>query len=675
MSKKKTKFKLLVYDLKEYTTKEELNKDIALIKNRILDYPKELSIKEVSECCIRYPLSFSYGVRSKSSTKAYRERNWRQQQLIAVDIDNDLDKKLYLSYEDAIKLCIKNNITPSIVYTTHSSTNNCNRYRMIFALIEPLTDKEEYKRVLNGLANILSVNNVTVIDTKCSDVSRVFYPGNAVVYLNENISIKKEDILVLDTNNYISKGNHKNGTSTHTIKSNITNIVNSTCSNNNNCINTLIESVLYIKQLYENNILNTVTLYNTSTISNNSNSILLIPILNYYRDMYAPLYYGAKSPIDTRVPDILFEFFRQLPLNLLIGKPFETNFSCILGTHEDKHPSARIEQDDTGRYIYHCYACDVRYDIIDLISTLAHVKRVDSVLFLKLIFNIKTETDWQRYQTERLKTDKDYMMDCCFIKTYPLLHKTLLKKNLYPVWNMLLDLARLYLYDKEITKFNSPIFYLTHKQLSEHSIYYSKKSSTIIGNNIRYLSKLGIIKILPNSIIPPRILKRLNKIKKDDNRFRRMNCYVIPDYTPDLFQKAEECIKQEKKNIVRSKNATSESVNFYDKQSANAMFSQDQNKNVSKNLLTKYKQFKQRAIRLLNKQGFFIESDLTSYMRTLNKQEKEYISYACLPKLMEELNIQRVAFSKKYEKMFNTSKNLRYKKILTYGCSRIFIKK
>lgn len=40
------KFKLLVYDKKQFKDKDEANNNIALIKNRILDYPKNVLLKK-----------------------------------------------------------------------------------------------------------------------------------------------------------------------------------------------------------------------------------------------------------------------------------------------------------------------------------------------------------------------------------------------------------------------------------------------------------------------------------------------------------------------------------------------------------------------------------------------------------------------------------------------------
>lgn len=673
MAKKEIKYKLLVYDLKEYTTKEELNKDIALIKNRILDYPKELSIKEVSECCIRYPLSFSYGVRAKSSLKAYKNKNWRQQQLIAVDIDNDLDKKLYLSYKNAINLCIKNHITPSIVYTTHSSTDNCNRYRMVFALDEIITDIEEYKQILNGLANLLSIDYTTIIDVKCSDVSRLFYPGNEVVYLNENISIKKESILSLNTVNYINTDNKKSTICSNSNISNVTNIENSTCSNNNNCINILIEQVLYIKQLFKNNRYSIKTLYNIRTLYNNSNNILRNPL--NYRNSYTPFLLKFVSPTAIRVSGTLFDYLHKIPLNYLIGQEFMVNFPCILGIHQDKHPSARIEQDDTGRYIYHCYACNTRYDIIDLIAKIAHVNRIDAINFLCVYFNIKYKSDWQQYQTEVLISNMDYLRTDIFKQMYPLLYKTLQRKNLYPVLDMLIDLARLYLCDKSLTNLDLPVFYLTMDQIDKQKEFYGiTKKKQVLYSNIKYLARLGLINILQDKNINDNILNYLQKVQLKFDRQHRIDCYAIPEFTHDLFESAENRVKLDKEKNIRSKHVTIESVSFNDPDLAQKMFAQD-DPYVSKELLTKYKQFKQRAIKLLDKQGFFIEKDLTSYFRNLDENAKERISVLCLPKLIQELNIKRVSFTKRYESMFNTSKNVRYKKLLSYGCSKIFIKK
>lgn len=664
------KFKLLVYDKKQFKDKDEANNNIALIKNRILDYPKECSIKEIAYYCTNgYPICFSYGIRNnRSSSKAYRDNNWREQQLIAIDIDNK-DRQRYTTIDEAICLCKNNGITPSIVYTTLSSTDIINKYRIIFALRDSIKDKGLYLDVLNSLANILSVKGKTIIDTACKDLSRIFYPGKKIEYYDENAILDIDSILSFNKKNYI------------TIKKESNNLR----QKDNNSIK---RSTILNYDLDTNMVLN--ALLETTKIVKMENEMVMSPIMTRVRDqltklgLLKPLYYRFKQspfsvnlskPITTRVPGFLFSILRTIPMDKLLNKPLNTSLPCFF--HKDSHPSARIERDNTGRYIYHCYACQTKYDIIDLLCKLANVSILDVRNFLCILCNIEYETEWQSRMSYRIMQMQNYIYDKSFKEKYPLLDKTLTRKNLFPVYLMMLDCARTYLFDKYVSGANNPIFYLTKKQLVKrfHKYYDCKKNEQSLYKGIKYLARIGLIKILKDSDIPKSILDCLNKIKRDNMHNRRIECYSIPDFNSDMFYNAEKQIQSDKDNCVRMSHYCRTEAVLEDKKLANNIYVQDIDSEINHKINKFYVAYKARALKLLKTKKFFLEKNLLSYMKQYTSIQKEKYSNYCLPKLIKELRLKKVSFSKKIEKQYNITNKYIARHNMHYGVTKLYIER
>jgi P4 family phage/plasmid primase-like protien len=106
-----------------------------------------------------------------------RKDNFKSASFIAVDIDNDgVDangekcraQDDYVSFDSMLTHPVVDNFG-AIVYETHSSTNDWNRFRVVFVLKTPITDPKLFTRIIGELIGQLNG------DSACTDVSRVFF--------------------------------------------------------------------------------------------------------------------------------------------------------------------------------------------------------------------------------------------------------------------------------------------------------------------------------------------------------------------------------------------------------------------------------------------------------------------------------------------------------------------
>ena len=182
------KIKLLIDEV-EYKEKPE-KKEIASIQVRLRKEKakKEVTIEELFEYikrgCTIVPALTAGGATNE---------NWEEQQLIGVDIDNDGDKIITL--EEAMSMLEEKNITPVGYYYTFHHTDKQPRYRLLFLLDRPYTDRNKITFIIDTFISFLCGDNA------CSNVSRLFFGTDGqtkkVAIVNPNSMVTLEDVMRL----------------------------------------------------------------------------------------------------------------------------------------------------------------------------------------------------------------------------------------------------------------------------------------------------------------------------------------------------------------------------------------------------------------------------------------------------------------------------------------------
>ena len=237
----------------------------------------------------------------------------------------------------------------------------------------------------------------------------------------------------------------------------------------------------------------------------------------------------------------------------------------------------------------------------------------------------------------------------------------------------MIDLARAYVYDVDISGQDKVIFFLTLQQITNKAPSFGiNKDRVTIRKNIVFLSRIGLLECLTDEQIPVKLSAYLKHIKRKHSREYRINCYSIPELSIELIQKAEQSIIEDKSHGVRAKYFCREAAVRANEDTANLYYTQSIDKPLSKEVDTFYSRYRRTAIRLLDKQGYTTEKEIYSFIRGFNSKTKERYSCYCLPQLIKELNLEKVNYSKQLERKYGIiNKTKKY----FYGISQILIRR
>lgn len=130
---------------------------------------------------------------------------WQEQQIIVADIDNDeaaTDEngnkikgkkqpiKQPLTSEIARQICRLYKIEPCFMYHTFSNGPQLEKYRIVFVLDQPITDREEALRITRNIAGLFNRVAPGCCDTTATDAARMLYGSrqNSAINVTGNIT-------------------------------------------------------------------------------------------------------------------------------------------------------------------------------------------------------------------------------------------------------------------------------------------------------------------------------------------------------------------------------------------------------------------------------------------------------------------------------------------------------
>ena len=108
--------------------------------------------------------SISPGIMDGMSAK-----NWKEQQLFLVDIDNE-EVGPMLHIKDAKAICRDNGLSLALYYQTFSYTKEHPKFRLGFVMDKPITDEGMRKRIMETLVNLFPQS-----DKSCINADRIFH--------------------------------------------------------------------------------------------------------------------------------------------------------------------------------------------------------------------------------------------------------------------------------------------------------------------------------------------------------------------------------------------------------------------------------------------------------------------------------------------------------------------
>ena len=171
-------------DTKGYMEKPT-GKEVGMIKIRLQKNtsPSIVTVEELIQK-IKTGHSISPGIMGGMSAK-----DWKEQQLFLVDIDNEEDGPI-LYFKDAKRICAKHGLSPAFIYQTFNYCKEKPKFRIAFIMDTPVTDEAVRKRIIETLVKLFPQS-----DKSCVNADRIFHGTNKrVILLNESARISWESI-------------------------------------------------------------------------------------------------------------------------------------------------------------------------------------------------------------------------------------------------------------------------------------------------------------------------------------------------------------------------------------------------------------------------------------------------------------------------------------------------
>ncbi len=135
--------------------KSKPNHGLGKITNRIKDTRnvKEITLKELSKQIIT-----GHAFTNSYANTGVKDKDFISADIVCLDFDGNI------SIQEVLDILEKHNIIANIIYYTYSHGEKGERFRVITALTETVTDKNEYKCIIKGYMSLFNenVDNATV---------------------------------------------------------------------------------------------------------------------------------------------------------------------------------------------------------------------------------------------------------------------------------------------------------------------------------------------------------------------------------------------------------------------------------------------------------------------------------------------------------------------------------
>lgn len=668
-------YDVLVYPY-QFSSKEHAQKSVGIIKNNILRFPQSMTIKEIAKASVSgHVMAFCHA--EKTGIKnSFSQDCWQYQKVYALDFDNTytvdvggkkekrkLEAPYYMTWREALAHAQKQGFSPAFIYTSSSHTEDWQRFRMVFALNTEAISILEHEKIEKALLMLFSINGKTVADKSCIDRSRIFYPGKELVYENYDA--------VTDLSKLLEKYPYEKAHHIPTVgeeEPNHTVEEEESVKEQSERIQQLIielQEHQTARRIASKSLRDRIALRlrgNEPTLkkNNNKNNIILFPDSQI-----------LATPRAMRDCEDFDAFCYQINLAELLDLPENEEFNCILPGHDDDNASASIVWHN-DRYKYRCFGCDSTYDIFGLLERLSGCSRPAVMDWICDTYNIRYESEWQRMQKENIQLYHDYLV-MNLKKDFPYLYRQLVRANETGVLLMFLDIARIHLLDRAWAGMNKPAFFYSLSSFCKMNEFYGlRKNQITLYKNLVHLARLGLIEILDDEQIPPSMKNYLESKRIVNKQVYRSNCYAVPPLTADLLENAQNAIREDQRlGMRRTYLCREQCVRGDGKDAADKIYVQNKDKESNPEVDTFYNRYKGACERLLEKKGWTTEEEIINRVKGYSKQQKTKYSGFCLPQLLQELELERVGFSKALEERFA----IKTRKRMRYGANKIIIRR
>ncbi|MFC6455831.1 hypothetical protein [Paenibacillus vulneris] len=547
------------------------------------------------------------------------QEHWKSQQLICLDFDNEITKKINgknkkiknitRMWEQA-KEQFKD--TAVFMYKTFNYQNDHPKFRVIFMLNE---------KVINGQLMDYILRDYKIkypdADSKCFEKARMLYGGTDLYIFNYNNRILIED--------YIYKSN----------------IDNTVCESSGQGVLAL----QYSLDLYSN----AIDMPKPPLESNNVD-IIRKKDIGKLHSILQPMrvrYYTYSEYVD---------YIKKQDISKLLGIDNPKSFCCLF--HEDNNPSASIFQNmETGDYIYCCNSSNCTFGkgmVIKCIERILKCNRTQALEFLRKVYRVDFhQTEWQKEQIEFLDENIHYLQSTDFPQEYPIQYG--LVKNYLDDLIKFISISKEYIpaehYSKEYSKV---LFFMSLRHFAKVC---GKNNIKLVGDRIALFTYLKYIYKLEEHEIPNKLLERAKKelvLSKGEKNIKGMNLvnfYSIQPYSEESMSESEIKAKEFRENHFTMKGISKEMfIRALGEDEANRIYPQMKDKKVSEKSHMVTKELEQAALHLLQTKGWTTESEVLGVIDKIvvgskdskHRQMKKIIGELCIKYGLERKRANKI---------------------------------
>ena len=365
-----------------------------------------------------------------------------------------------------------------------------------------ITDYDTAKNIQLILINLFKS------DPHCKNLNRVYYGGKSIVYEDYN-SVLDVDVLLKKYENYIIEDGEK------TVQDN-------RCNINTN----------YLVQKTQTPTKDSIN-YNIQAIKGRN--------IDYLHTVLS-----IDGEVELQNEQDFYDYIRtEINLAELLGIKYANNFKCIV--HNDNNPSAGIFKANDGAYMYNCFGCGFKGNIIHIIQMLTRLKTYQVLDLIKEIYNIEiVKTDWQKEQVRILKTNREMLLNGDLQNHYPEVYK--LVRRYIPQLVVMHDIAIMNVRDENFTDNNGDIvFFISNNELAK---LLDQRQPTRMNQRNVLFAFLKLLKRLDKNEIPPEDLEKALQIQKKYNHHKLVNYFSLGDYDVFKMKKAQERVEMWNKNSM-----------------------------------------------------------------------------------------------------------------------------
>ena len=352
------------------------------------------------------------------------------------------------------------------------------------------------------------------------------------------------------------------------------------------------------------------------------------------------------------------EMNEKVKLTDLLNVSLDERFRCILPSHDDKNPSARIIEDKSNPeeqvYICTCGASGSR--VINIWAKLFDVSNTVAFKEISSILGTSMNSEYQR----RAKDFIDTLYDNYDVLMDDDVKRILDKKRLTHIYLLFLRIARSKAVAPISKNENDIAVYVSNEYIKDRMLKEKIAGARDINKKINELCRLGVLKKLTDNEIKPASLAE----SKRDAKYNRIDYYCILDLTEERIDFIKNTVAHDKEVGYRQYGTnTQRQINACGHDHIrNNVHTQAYHKKEDQSVLV--------AVNTLIEAGavYFSEDDVNKTMRQKNhklvKKAAEQRILNFMPSVVEDLGLKRVRVNKKTRKTFKIDKKYKSNSIV-----------